>query len=605
MNSYMYLFLVHDLLPTMLRIFERLGTCANHIYSFIPGRNCSPPSAGFHVPDTTSPVYPDRPIRPLPKRRLRDRLSADQAGSSALSPPDPPSSQQPLFYFPQYGDNSEPVIGTKIRGGGGNSISKSIHIIDRDRSYEDEGLESDHEDAGSQVYANHKDTVARSSSSPPPDGYDSFENTNNKKKRKIPTSGSIGGHHSSSLSAELASMGICCTRTADAPESGGIVEGVGGVGQYYGSGNSATRLIAGVSGSGRGRYGRGNSRNLNVKSPLGLSINGMNSLRPARRDWGSNPISSVKGNPLQQSEQGIISTAIANAAALPVTPQGQENVSLLQQQKSTTPTKTTPFTFTCESESAKSMAWPSQSPTPTYHRTHPHPPQQQAPTQKGFSTQGTQTSPNMAAGQAAQQPIPPGQAGPQTPQKKTRRRRPGKELENAERQRRLQQEYNKFHHPPKLEDIWICEYCEYESIFGTRPEALIRQYEIKDRKERKRLEEKRRLLEKAKTKGRKGRRPGKKGSNNPNATSAANAANAPAAQQPGNHQLGGGIHSQGTQSEDYLGDEYDDPGPLPAPPPQAPLQGQMPAHQAHNLRQPPGTMNRVQGTGRGGTAIKA
>jgi hypothetical protein len=48
--------------------------------------------------DQISPVYPDRPIRPLPKRRLRNRLSPEQA-ESIVFPPAPPAAQ-PLFTFP-------------------------------------------------------------------------------------------------------------------------------------------------------------------------------------------------------------------------------------------------------------------------------------------------------------------------------------------------------------------------------------------------------------------------------------------------------------------------------------------------------------------------
>ncbi|KAH0398145.1 hypothetical protein KCU89_g7544, partial [Aureobasidium melanogenum] len=59
--------------------------------------------------------------------------------------------------------------------------------------------------------------------------------------------------------------------------------------------------------------------------------------------------------------------------------------------------------------------------------------------------------------------------------------------------------------------MWICEFCEYEDIWGVRPEALIRQYEIKDRKERQKAEERRRLLEKAKQKNRKGKKNNAKG----------------------------------------------------------------------------------------------
>lgn len=56
------------------------------------------PSTG-NMSDTTSPVYPNRPIRPLPKRRIRARLSDDQAKSIVY--PSPPSASTPLFGFPQ------------------------------------------------------------------------------------------------------------------------------------------------------------------------------------------------------------------------------------------------------------------------------------------------------------------------------------------------------------------------------------------------------------------------------------------------------------------------------------------------------------------------
>ena len=112
----------------------------------------------------------------------------------------------------------------------------------------------------------------------------------------------------------------------------------------------------------------------------------------------------------------------------------------------------------------------------------------------------------------------------------------------------------------------MCEFCEYESIFGTPPEALVRQYEIKDRRERKRLAEKRRLLEKAKMKGKKG----KKGSKNAakNATTQPQASSNPLYDQQQADQST--MQHQGTQSEEYLADEYDeDPIPIPNPLPQA------------------------------------
>lgn len=84
----------------------------------------------------------------------------------------------------------------------------------------------------------------------------------------------------------------------------------------------------------------------------------------------------------------------------------------------------------------------------------------------------------------------------------------------AAKERRLRQNYNNFHHPPRREDVWICQYCEYERFFGRPPDALVRLYEIKDRRERRRLAEKRRLLEKARMKGKKTRK-GSKGAAKP------------------------------------------------------------------------------------------
>jgi hypothetical protein len=69
------------------------------------------------------------------------------------------------------------------------------------------------------------------------------------------------------------------------------------------------------------------------------------------------------------------------------------------------------------------------------------------------------------------------------------RKNTAKKYAIATRKRRIQQEYENFHNPPS--QPWICGFHEYEDIFGEPPRAMIRQYEIKDRKERKRLAEKR------------------------------------------------------------------------------------------------------------------
>lgn len=99
----------------------------------------------------------------------------------------------------------------------------------------------------------------------------------------------------------------------------------------------------------------------------------------------------------------------------------------------------------------------------------------------------------------------------------------------------------------------MCEFCEYEAIFGEPPRALIRQYEIKDRKERRRLAEKRRLLEKAKMKGRKGKKATK------------NASKLAGTQQPTHHNHAPGqVPMEPPHPDDDLGEYEDDAPPMPA-----------------------------------------
>lgn len=275
---------------------------------------------------------------------------------------------------------------------------------------------------------------------------------------------------------------------------------------------------------------------------------------------------------LGPSEQsGIISTAIANAQATPP-PRGNENVSLLQQEAAKNSATKTQFTFTCGSDSANKMVWPGQEngpypqPPGAYPTTTaPPPPHPQAararppvrPDAPAVSTQGTQTSPHMnGVHPPANRGAPPpkgGQPPQQTPPPRKPRRSASKLYAYAARKRRTQQEYANFHNPPS--QSWICEFCEYEDIFGRPPEALIRQYEMKDRKERRRLAEKRRLLEKARMKGRKGKKASKKAQNNAN--NAQHAQNPP----PGGYDRrdDGSLDPE----DDYDYDGYDDD-----PPPQ-------------------------------------
>ena len=213
------------------------------------------------------------------------------------------------------------------------------------------------------------------------------------------------------------------------------------------------------------------------------------------------------------------------------------------------------------------MVWPdAQSPTPStglYDDNARNSRLRASQNNRDFATQGTQTSPNMAGqpGQPASGQPGVNQQAPQQPRKP--RRSLKKQYAIAARDRRLRQEYANYHHPPKEEDVWICEFCEYESIFGEPPRALIQQYESKDRLERKRLAEKRRLLEKAKMKGRKGKKGNKNAAKHANAAAQAQQPTQKQRydQQPGDPVL---MQNQGTQSDDYILDDYDE-GPTPVP----------------------------------------
>ncbi|KZF23055.1 hypothetical protein L228DRAFT_142353 [Xylona heveae TC161] len=579
------------------------------------GTNYSPPSSAIHSPDTTSPLYPDRPIRPLPKRKLRSRLSPEVA-DSILYPPTPPKST-PLFQFP-YGFTHERVPERRYSDGFSRAHPhRHSYSCDQGHGHHDHGdgeIDSEEEEITAGMMSRYREEgllspngtypldgtlhQRRSSLEPSPspskgppahstsssaDGYESFENTNNKKKRKIPTSGTMSGHQSH-LSAELANMGLSShNERSKSPEGPG-----GTVAHTYGPGYSNPPPVVsgtGISGAGRGRFGRSGSRNLNGRSPLSVSTNGSNAWASgptgrSRRDWiHSSPLSGSK-DAAHFEQSRVISAAIASAEEHPITPtKGQENVSLLQQgSKRSIPSKTQ-FTFTCESDAAKSLVWPGQHGpgVPSNRQINgsmmaSHPATMYGQAQRGISAQGPPSGPNLTgqsvAGSSGQygtdaQAHPSGQPAAQG--KKTRPRRPGKEYAIAARQRRLQQEYNNYHHPPAPEDIWICEFCEYESIFGTPPEALVRQYEIKDRKERRRLAEKRRLLEKAKMKSRKGKK-GTKAAGKGNGSGTSQHDNPAQRYDP---QTGGQIpvNDQELQEDESPADDVDEPLPAAAPPP--------------------------------------
>jgi hypothetical protein len=283
------------------------------IYWCLAGTPYSPPSpphtsSSATMSPTMSPIYPDRPIRPLPKRSLKARLSPEVADSITY-PPAPPSTNS-MFYIP-YADAMAQRNGAVIKNAL-REIDKAMYEAQGDMESEDKSsyrfkgnsLDSDEEDdvgiikryeeyqqrSGPRTLSQgnvnglsrNTETISQSvtSSNESVDGYESFENTNNKKKRKIPTSGTQGTHAalSASLSHDLANMGLSNgegTESQDRTESG--------VNHYYGSGSSASLASGtGISGAGRGRYGRSGRRDASGRTPLTSSINSSNAWQAGR-----------------------------------------------------------------------------------------------------------------------------------------------------------------------------------------------------------------------------------------------------------------------------------------------------------------------------------
>lgn len=252
-------------------------------------------------------------------------------------------------------------------------------------------------------------------------------------------------------------------------------------------------------------------------------------------------------------------------------PTGQENISLLQQQipAKPSPRSSTQFTFTFGSQN--SVSWPGSDPASHgmagAHRGHQS---TDLTDYHNATARSTQTQPGLSshlAGSIGSQSgmYPPGdnmgKRAPNATPKKPKRR--GNSLVRAARQRRRETEYQNMHHPPTPENYYLCEFCEYELIFGEPPEALIRQYEIKDRRRRREEAERRRLLEKAKMKSRKGKKvngnnkaPAKNNMTDRNPESANDTQPHPPAGHHHDHDDGEDIRSEAFDSEDNYDDHF-------------------------------------------------
>ncbi|WZH49121.1 hypothetical protein QYS62_010313 [Fusarium acuminatum] len=418
-------------------------------------------------PDTVSSLFPDRPIRPLPKRRLREKLSPDVADTIKY----PPSTHEtaPLFYYPPYTLKDE--ASPPRAGSTGPALPNRRTEVGRNYTPRRTGaglLDGDDEEAvlrstlvtrsppeilTRNTQQASKQDQARPNPQPPLsatsslDGYDLFENTNNKKKRKIPSAGDATLNGTHGLHHEIGSLAISA-----------------------GTGHSPTK----------------------------------------------------------QEGSGIISNAIANAERL--RPQGQENVSLLQQH--TIATKTAPastqFTFTCDSQVPGTIQWPGHT---SKHSMSTLGGPGSLPPGSVAHHDGSSVAASRGSGSSRQDS----------------KRRLDRSLDRAARRRRQLATEARRVNPEKASDGWICEFCEYESIFGEPPRALIRKYEMKDRKRRQEEADRKRLLEKAKAKSRKGKKSGKSTSKDHGVTQSP-------VQEPG--VTSDMNHNHAVQSEEEDEDEY-------------------------------------------------
>lgn len=246
-------------------------------------------------PDAMAAAYPDRPIRPMPKRRLRERLSPNVA-DAIVYPPTAPAIA-PLFHYPYHAPTEEdrspkpyPVNRTREDDVEHNYISRrNLKEVDSDEEYTELAYRSRYsrhspDPTGRSYRFVQKPETAKYPKPDPPasttssaDGYDSFENTNNKKKRKIPTPGDAISNGILQAN-DMASLTVSNPTTDEPPVR---EEPSSGPGQYYSP--PASNLVQGLSGPGRGRYGRVRSGRSPLRNLSDNPTNWANGRTPRQR----------------------------------------------------------------------------------------------------------------------------------------------------------------------------------------------------------------------------------------------------------------------------------------------------------------------------------
>lgn len=293
--------LINHKIPNM---FAMLGRGLNSMLTPFAAAGHYWPSSSSPVPDTTSPVT-GRAIRPLPKRRLRDRLSSEQSDTIQL-PPHPPNSS-PIFGYPYSTTEREHAEHRPLRAGSGASIEAACEC--GAEHHQEEFSEDDEEDdrqramemtrrdgdflgcglaASRQENWDSKHAAPESTSSRDDREYDDHfeERTANKKKRKIPQSNALH----STLSADMANMGL--KQRGDSMEGHEDFAHHTGSGTIYDNHGASTPSPTGSgAASGRSKYGRSGRGSLD-RRPLGASINGLNAGSKGR----GHPASAKMGN---------------------------------------------------------------------------------------------------------------------------------------------------------------------------------------------------------------------------------------------------------------------------------------------------------------------
>lgn len=179
----------------------------------------------------------------------------------------------------------------------------------------------------------------------------------------------------------------------------------------------------------------------------------------------------------------------------------------------------------------------------------------------GQATQTSQVPPavRQAVNRGPNEAAPQGvnaQSQPEPAQKSSRKATADRYTAAAEARLRKTQLANR-RNPPKPEDIWICEFCDYEAIFGSPPRALVRQYEIKDRKQRQQGQHRKAQLERMKKGKHRGKKNGKPAAKSSNA--GRDSHHALDSRDASASQYGHSTHGEEYYEDEYYEDEEYDP----------------------------------------------